>query len=225
METVRYYANFINPHWIAVVATGLYTHIRQICVIGLCSMQEKPAFEAYSPYASLLFVFSVLCLLAEYRLWPITLKEPPIQLLYIYEMLIAALSTNLAIHMVWIPMMDSIYCLTQLSSEWLNQLNDSMGLDSYSWLNTFADYMDTNTAPMYMAYCVSLLSFAWMLDATESLDTFLDTWSKHAQVANIITRRHRKRKRKKIRFSNPEVTHSFFYKLCRMKPFVTNCRM
>lgn len=84
METVKYYANFVNPHWVAVVATGLYTHLREICIIGLCIEQGDPL--SFGPsYASVLFVFSVLCLLAEYRLWPVTLKEPPIQLLYIYE--------------------------------------------------------------------------------------------------------------------------------------------
>lgn len=84
METVKYYANFIDPHWITVVVTGLYTHLRQICIIGLC-FEEENALPFDPSYSSVLFVFSVLCLLAEYRLWPITLKEPPIQLLYIYE--------------------------------------------------------------------------------------------------------------------------------------------
>lgn len=84
METVKYYARFVDPHWTTVVATGLYTHLRQICIIGLCF--EKEDILPFDPsYASVLFVFSVLCLLAEYRLWPVTLKDPPIQLLYIYE--------------------------------------------------------------------------------------------------------------------------------------------
>ncbi|XP_011161826.1 uncharacterized protein LOC105197232 [Solenopsis invicta] len=177
METVKYYANFIDTHWIAVVATGLYTHLRQICIIGLC-FEEESSLPFDSSYASVLFVFSVLCLLAEYRLWPITLKEPPIQLLYIYEMLIAALSTNLAIHMVWIPMMHAIFCLTQESSKWLLWLNTTMDMHIESWLNEFAYFMAKEYTPTYMAYCMSLLSFVWMLDATESLDTFLDTWSK-----------------------------------------------
>jgi len=38
--------------------------------------------------------------------------------------------------------------------------------------------MARDYAATYMAFCMSLLSFVWMLDATESLDTFLDTWSK-----------------------------------------------
>ncbi|KAM0729298.1 hypothetical protein ACS0PU_004652 [Formica fusca] len=177
METVKYYARFIDPHWITVVATGLYTHLRHICIIGLC-FEEEETLSFDPSYASILFVFSVLCLLAEYRLWPVTLKEPPIQLLYIYEMLIAALSTNLAIRMVWIPMMQAIFCLTQESSRWLFWLNATIGLDSYSWLTTVADYMATENAAMYMAFCMSLLSFVWMLDATEFLDTFLDMWSK-----------------------------------------------
>lgn len=83
MEMVKYYANLVDPHWVAVVATGIYTHLRQICVIGLCFEENHLSFDP--SYSSILFVFSVLCLLAEYRLWPITLKEPPIQLLYIYE--------------------------------------------------------------------------------------------------------------------------------------------
>lgn len=84
MDTVKYYISLVDPHWLAVVATGLYTHLRQICIIGLCFENEtKLPFD--QSYASVLFVFSVLCLLAEYRLWPVTLKEPPIQVLYIYE--------------------------------------------------------------------------------------------------------------------------------------------
>lgn len=85
METVKEYLGYINPHWIAVVVTGMYTHLRQICIIGLCFDEDNngPPFDP--SYASVLFTFSVLCLLAEYRLWPRTLKEPPIQLLYIYE--------------------------------------------------------------------------------------------------------------------------------------------
>ncbi|XP_067204471.1 uncharacterized protein [Linepithema humile] len=177
METVKYYANLIDFHWIAVVATGLYTHLRQICIIGLCFEEEKDSLLFDPSYASILFVFSVLCLLAEYRLWPVTLKEPPIQLLYIYEMLIAALSTNLAVRMVWTPIMASIYCLTQLSSKWLYWLNTTWDLDNY-WIVLFAQYMATEYAATNMAYCMSLLSFVWMLDATECLDTFLDTWSK-----------------------------------------------
>lgn len=85
METVKEYLGYVNPHWIAVVVTGMYTHLRQICIIGLCFDEDNngPPFDP--SYASVLFTFSVLCLLAEYRLWPRTLKEPPIQLLYIYE--------------------------------------------------------------------------------------------------------------------------------------------
>lgn len=84
MDAVKEYLSCINPHWIAVVATGMYTHLRQICIIGLCFDDDNsPPFDP--SYASVLFTFSVLCLLAEYRLWPRSLKEPPIQLLYIYE--------------------------------------------------------------------------------------------------------------------------------------------
>ncbi|EZA48720.1 hypothetical protein X777_12878 [Ooceraea biroi] len=176
METVKYYVNFVNPHWVAVVATGLYTHLRQICIIGLCFENDtKLPFD--QSYASVLFVFSVLCLLAEYRLWPVTLKEPPIQVLYIYEMLLAALSTNLAINIIWIPMMHTIHCLTQESSRWLLWLNATLNLDD-SLLMTFAEHMAAEYAATYMALCMSLLSFVWMLDATESLEMMLDTWTK-----------------------------------------------
>lgn len=89
MDTVKEYLGYINPHWVAVVVTGMYTHLRQICIIGLCFDEESTPFDP--SYASVLFIFSVLCLLAEYRLWPRTLKEPPIQLLYIYEVSIGIL--------------------------------------------------------------------------------------------------------------------------------------
>lgn len=83
METVKDALELLNPHWIAVVATGLYTHIRQICVIGLCTDEESTPFDP--SYASILFIFSVLCLVAEYKLWPRSLKEPPCQLMFVYE--------------------------------------------------------------------------------------------------------------------------------------------
>jgi len=82
MDTLKCYLNLVDTHWIVVVAIGMYTHMRQICIIGICNENEVPFDQSY---ASVLFVFSVLCLLAEYRLWPISLKEPPIQVLYIYE--------------------------------------------------------------------------------------------------------------------------------------------
>ncbi|KAG7208391.1 hypothetical protein KM043_014623 [Ampulex compressa] len=144
MEIVKEYAGSINPHWIAVVATGMYTHLRQICIIGLCFEEENNS--PYDPsYASVLFTFSVLCVLAEYKLWPRTLKEPPVQLLYIYE---------------------------------LFRLNSILGLGRYSYLTSFAYYMARDCAATHMALCTSLLSFVWMLDATESLDAILDTWAK-----------------------------------------------
>lgn len=37
-------------------------------------------------------------------------------------MLVAALSTNLAINIIWIPMMHVIFCLTQESSKWVRQI-------------------------------------------------------------------------------------------------------
>ncbi|XP_043513803.1 uncharacterized protein LOC122530691 isoform X1 [Frieseomelitta varia] len=176
MDTVKEYLGYINPHWIAVVVTGMYTHLRQICVIGLCFDEESTPFDP--SYASVLFVFSVLCLLAEYRLWPRTLKEPPIQLLYIYEMLVAALTTNLTTRAIWVPLMHVIYCLTQESSKCLLWFNTLLGLGRYSFLTEFAYYMARDCAAMHMAFCLSVLSFVWMLDATESLDAILDTWAK-----------------------------------------------
>lgn len=177
METVKEYLGSINPHWVAVVATGMYTHLRQICIIGLCFDDENsPPFDP--SYASVLFTFSVLCLLAEYKLWPRTLKEPPIQLLYIYEMLVSALTTNLATRAIWVPFMHVIYCLTQESSKWLLWLNTTLGLSRYSFLNDFAYYMAKDSAATHMAFCMSILSFVWMLDATESLDAILDIWTK-----------------------------------------------
>ena len=84
MEVVKDYLDCINVHWIVIVTTGMYMHLRQICIIGLCLGDDwKPPFDA--SYASVIFIFSVLSLVAEYKLWPSTLKEPPIQLLFIYE--------------------------------------------------------------------------------------------------------------------------------------------
>lgn len=100
METVKYYARIINPHWTTVVLTGLYTHLRQICIIGLCFEKEDFILPFDPSYASVLFVFSVLCLLAEYRLWPVTLKEPPIQLLYIYEVSPGVLLFKIALELI-----------------------------------------------------------------------------------------------------------------------------
>jgi len=82
MDKLKHYMSLVDTHWIVVVATGMYTHLREVCIIGLCNDNDVPFHQSY---ASVLFVFSVLCLLAEYRLWPISLKEPPIQVLYIYE--------------------------------------------------------------------------------------------------------------------------------------------
>lgn len=84
MEAVKDYLDCVNVHWIVVVTTGMYMHLRQICIIGLC-LDEEPDPPFDPSYASVIFIFSVLCLLAEYKLWPSSLKEPPIQLLYIYE--------------------------------------------------------------------------------------------------------------------------------------------
>ncbi|XP_033228057.1 uncharacterized protein LOC117179936 [Belonocnema kinseyi] len=177
MEAIKDYIDCINFHWIVVVATGMYTHIRQICIIGLCFDDDNiPPFDP--SYASVLFIFSVLCLLAEYKLWPRSLKEPPIQLLVIYEMLVSALVTNLATRAIWIPLLHAIWCMTQESSRWLTWLNTVMGLDRYSLLHSVALYMEKDMAAIYTAFCLSVLSFVWMLDATESLDGILDMWTK-----------------------------------------------
>ncbi|XP_043505158.1 uncharacterized protein LOC122526069 [Polistes fuscatus] len=177
MDTVKEYVGCINPHWVAVVSTGMYTYLRHICIIGLCFEDENnPPFDP--SYSSILFVFSALCVLAEYRLWPKSLKEPPIQLLYIYEMLVASLTTNLVTRAIWIPMMHVIFCLTQESSTWLLWLNTTIGLSRYSLVTTLAYYLAKENAATHMAFCLSLLSFVWMLDATESLDTILDIWAK-----------------------------------------------
>ncbi|XP_043257919.1 uncharacterized protein LOC122400483 [Colletes gigas] len=177
METLKEYVGCINPHWVAVVATGMYTHIRRIYIINLCFDNDNSQFFDLS-YASVLFTFSVLCLLAEYRLWPRTLKEPPIQLLYIYEMLVAALTTDITTRAIWVPMMYIIHCLTQESSEWLLWLNTTLSLSRYSPLTDFAYYLSKSIAVTHMSFCMSLLSFVWMLDATESLDAILDIWAK-----------------------------------------------
>ncbi|KAH0953504.1 hypothetical protein HN011_010140 [Eciton burchellii] len=171
MDKLKHYMSLVDTHWIVVVATGMYTHLREVCIIGLCNDNDVPFHQSY---ASVLFVFSVLCLLAEYRLWPISLKEPPIQVLYIYEMMLAVLSTNLAMTLIWVPLMQTVYCLTQQSSILLNYV---LGWEE-SFILLFAEYMAEDIAATYMALCISLLSFVWMLDATESLDTILDTWCK-----------------------------------------------
>ncbi|XP_054014516.1 uncharacterized protein LOC128895707 isoform X2 [Hylaeus anthracinus] len=205
METVKEFLGCINPHWVAVVAAGMYTHLREIYIIGLCFNDRSTD----PSYASALFTFSVLCLLAEYKLWPRTLKEPPIQLLYIYEMLIAALTTNLAMHAIWEPFVNVIRCLTQESSVLLHKLNGELGLSQYSFLTDFAYYMEKESVVTHMSFCTSILTFVWMLDATESLDAILDIWTNERSNNFWI---FNKCKRKKISFANPEVTDWFVYK-------------
>ncbi|KAL7286525.1 uncharacterized protein LOC106654767 [Trichogramma pretiosum] len=179
MDAIRDYLECMNFHWLIVVATGLYTHLREICLIGLCSEDyPEPTFD--SSYASLIFIFSTLCLLAEYRLWPRSLKEPPIQLLIIYEMLVSALVSDLAKRLIWIPLMRVTWCLTQESSKALTWVNDQADLGKYSYLITVASYMSTEAAAMHTAICISVLTFLWMLDATETLDSLLiDLWAKY----------------------------------------------
>lgn len=82
MEAMRDWVECINGHWIAMIAAGMYTHIRQICVIGFC-FEDGPI--VHPSYPSLLFTFSILSVFAEHKPWPRSLKAPPAYLLYIYE--------------------------------------------------------------------------------------------------------------------------------------------
>ncbi|XP_063984438.1 uncharacterized protein LOC135166264 isoform X2 [Diachasmimorpha longicaudata] len=177
MDAVRDCIECINFHWIAMVGAGMYAHIRQICVIGLCFEHEN--LVPFQPtHASLIFTFSVLSLLAEFKPWPSSLKEPPVLLLYLYEMLVAAFVTNLSTRIVWMPLISSLWCLTQESSKFLYWANSKAGLDSYSHLTNVAGYLIKEDAVTHMSVCMSILSFVWMLDATESLDVILDCWAK-----------------------------------------------
>lgn len=55
-----------------------------------------------------------------------------------------------------------------------------MELGKYSHLMTVASYMETQMAATHAAFCISVLSFLWMLDATETLDSMLiDLWAKY----------------------------------------------
>ncbi|XP_014205007.1 uncharacterized protein LOC106636956 [Copidosoma floridanum] len=179
MDTIKEYMECINFHWIIVVLTGMYVQLRDICLIGLCfEVIRDPPFNP--SYATLIFVFSTVCLLAEYRLWPRSLKEPPIQLLIIYEILFTALVTDLVKRIVWVPLMHLTWCLTQESSKALIWMNSQLELGKYSQLMTMASYMRTDIAATHTAFCISVLSFLWMLDATETLDSLLiDLWAKY----------------------------------------------
>ncbi|XP_043476844.1 uncharacterized protein LOC122507902 [Leptopilina heterotoma] len=177
MDAVKNFFECFNYHWIIIVATGIYIHLRQICIIGLC-FDDDLNLPFDPSYASVLFIFSVLCLLAEYKLWPRSLKEPPVQLMIVYEMMVSSLVTNLSMKAIWVPLVNAIWCMTQESSRWLEWLNDALGLDRYSFLNALAAYMCDEMAAFHTAFCLSLLSFVWMLDATESLDGILDIWTK-----------------------------------------------
>ncbi|XP_074100416.1 uncharacterized protein LOC141528315 isoform X2 [Cotesia typhae] len=171
MEAVRDWVECINGHWIAMIAAGMYTHIRQICIIGFC-FEDGPI--VHPSYPSLLFTFSILSVFAEHKPWPRSLKVPPAYLLYIYEMLVAALVANLSTRVIWTPLVHVIWALTQESSKWLMWINSTMGLNSYSVVAGLANFMATDEAANYMTSCLSILSFVWMMDATESLDALLD---------------------------------------------------
>ncbi|XP_011314308.1 uncharacterized protein [Fopius arisanus] len=177
MDAVKDCIECINTHWIAMVSAGMYVHIRQICIIGLCFENEN--LLPFQPtYTSLFFTFSVLSLLAEFKPWPSSLKEPPVLLLYIYEMLVAALVTNLSTRAIWMPIISSLWCLTQESSKFLYWVNSQASLDSDSPVTQAANYLTQEDAVTHMSLCMSILSFVWMLDATESLDAILEIWAK-----------------------------------------------
>ncbi|XP_034936064.1 uncharacterized protein [Chelonus insularis] len=112
--------------------------------------------------------------IAEYKPWPRSLKKPPAYLLYIYEMLVASLVANLTTRVIWMPLLNSTWYLTQESSEWLKWANSAMGLNNKSPIIQFANYMAKEDAACHVTLCISILSFLWMMDATESLDTLLD---------------------------------------------------
>lgn len=57
-------------------------------------------------------------------------------------------------------------------------INSTMGLNSYSVVAGLANFMATDEAANYMTSCLSILSFVWMMDATESLDALLDYLSR-----------------------------------------------
>ncbi|XP_008547092.1 uncharacterized protein LOC103570952 [Microplitis demolitor] len=175
MDLMRDWVDGINCHWVAMIAAGMYTHMREICVIGLC-FEEGPI--VHPSYSSLLFTFSILSVFAEHKPWPRSLKEPPVFLLYIYEMLVAALIANLSTRAIWTPLVHATWALTQESSKWLMWINSLMGLDHYSIIAYLANFMATDDAASYMTSCLSILSFVWMMDATESLDALLDLISK-----------------------------------------------
>lgn len=59
-------------------------------------------------------------------------------------------------------------------------LNSQMELGKYSHVTTAASYMNTEMAATHTAFCISVLAFLWMLDATETLDSLLiDLWAKY----------------------------------------------
>ncbi|XP_066596370.1 uncharacterized protein [Prorops nasuta] len=176
METLKDCYQCYNPHWLVIVASGMYLHLRNNCIIGFCLDEDpKPPFDP--SYSSHIFMISVLCLLAEYKLWPRSLKDPPILLLYIYDILVTALVTNLVKRIIWIPLLHVLYCLTKESSIFMLTLIDILNLDKHSYLNTIAYFLDQDFAAVCLSYLTSLLSFLWMLDATENLDAILDVWA------------------------------------------------
>lgn len=57
-------------------------------------------------------------------------------------------------------------------------MNSYVGLGRYSFLANWAYYMAKDSAVVHMTFCMAVLSFVWMLDATESLDGILEAWAK-----------------------------------------------
>lgn len=65
-----------NVHWLLVVYSGLYMHLRDLSWLKpiLCDLGPLPFDPSYS---TLIFMFSLLCLVAEYSLYPESLRIPP----------------------------------------------------------------------------------------------------------------------------------------------------
>ena len=84
MDVVQEYLDIINYHWFVIVGTGMYIHLREKCLVGLCFGDiVTPSFDHFN--ASTIFMFAVMCLLTDYSLWPNSLKKPPLALFILYE--------------------------------------------------------------------------------------------------------------------------------------------
>lgn len=56
--------------------------------------------------------------------------------------------------------------------------NSYVGLDNYSPIGQVAHYLIKEDAVDHMSLCMSILSLAWMIDATESLEEIIEQWNK-----------------------------------------------